>query len=170
MLLSLRSRRGFWSGVAAGFGGVVLLAVLAGAAMTALGFVVASALVGGFSMSPMTSWEEAAEKTQLEVYVPGYLPSGTGEPELNTSDFMRLIPELEAAYPSGLMIIERDTNSTHDGCAEKTRVVGAEEACFGNADSGARALTVRKGGTWIQVVGIADDEAVRAAESLRPVD
>ncbi len=156
--------------MAAGFGGVVLLAALAGAAVTALGFVVGNALVGGFSMSPMTSWTEAAVKTQLDVYVPGYLPPGTGEPELNTSDFMRLIPELEAAYPSGLMIIESDTNSTHGGCAEKTRVGGAEEACFRIADSGARALAVRKGATWIQIVGISDEEAVKVGESLRPVD
>lgn len=163
------SRRGFWTGFFVGPGGGVLVAVLAAALLSALGFLAMHAIGGEVSMTPMTNWREAASETRLEVYEPGYLPPGTGEPELNTSGFLGLIPELEAAYPSGLMIVERDSGPAHD-CGEAVQVRGVAEACFGTADSGARALAVKRGDTWIQVIGIADEEAVRVAESLRPAE
>ncbi len=152
-----------------GLGGIVLLATLAAAVLWAVGFLAMHAIGGEVSMTAMTSWQEAAGETRLEVYEPGYLPQGTGEPELNTFGFLGLIPELEAAYPSGLVIVERDSGPTH-GCGEPAEVRGVVEACFGAADSGARALAVKRGNTWIQVIGIGDDEAVRVAQSLRSVE
>ncbi len=156
-------RRGPWFWVALGAGGCVLLVVLACAALALAGNIFGRRIAGNVT----TDWATAAERTNLELYRPAYLPDDAGQPQIIPIGFGETVQTVTATYGNGLTLVQVNQNPSQQG-GETAEVEGADEAYFGRTGQG-RALNVRRGQTWISLLGQPDRELIRIAESLEPV-
>lgn len=139
---------------------------------------VTGVVIGGILFDPIT-WEDAASHRHMEVFEPHYLPHNSGKADIGDYGGEDGYEEVYVTYPGGLYIVESNRKLSEDACAEAVNVPGAEEGCFGIAKApgsdipelrfpkGGRALTFRKGGTWVQLAGASDRELIQVAESLR---
>lgn len=115
-----------------------------------------------------SGYAEVANRVSFQLYQPSYLPPGAGEPLHRVPASSQDVQEVTARYPGGL-ILEQSSEQTVVGGAttQPVKVQGAEEAFF--SDFAQRTLVFRKGNTWINLAGAEDEELIKVAESLRPV-
>lgn len=160
-----RSRRGLWIGLAAGIGGCMLLVVILCVALGLAGSIFGRRV----AKNATTSWTDAAGKTSLELYEPGYVPSDAGEPQIIPIGLGGVAQTVTAKYSGGLTIAQVNRAPNARERQEQVDVEGADEAWYGNTRDG-RALTVHKNNTWITIAGRTDGELIKIAESLRRVN
>lgn len=152
----------FWVALAGGGCGVLLLLLCA--ALFLGGSFLGRQISGGVT----TSWPDAAAKTSMQLYEPGYLPDDAEEPQILPIGMGETFQTVTATYPNGLVIIQVNQDAGGAG-GEPVEVRGAEDARF-TATNGRRTLALRKGGTSVSLAGLADAELIRVAELLRPVE
>ncbi len=171
-----KSRKGLRIALGLGIGGFLLIGLLACVAAGISGVLMGLTPLAQTLFAPIT-WHDAAASTELVVYEPGFVPSGSGEPHIATYGADDDYRELTAIYPGGLAVIENNRGLLDGGCEQRIAVQSAENYCFAVVKATSvlefpernRALVLHKGDTWIALSGATDDELIQVAESLRRV-
>ena len=115
-------------------------------------------------------WSAAAELAGTDTFEPATLADDAGEPELT----VRGIPgdssrPVAAVYPGGLIIRQAHVDVDPQLEDEPAEVEGADDAWWGTVQ-GATYLYVRRGETLVILSGGPEEDLIRTADSLRPVE
>lgn len=161
------SRRRMFLRIGIGSAGCALiLLVTCTALITFAGSTVREKVFG----DPASSWVEAASRVDIAVYEPLYLPPDVGSPHIGIFEPIKGVQEVRAMYPGGLTIEQSTVQSVPEPGKgrEPANVSGADESYF--VEGAHRTLVVRKGATWVTASALEDEELVRVAESLSPLE
>lgn len=163
------SRRRFWIGLGVGVAGCLLVVAIVCIAVLVFGRGLSARLVG----DPAKSWADAASQVEVELYEPGYLPPGAGQPRIGIFRPAEGVEEIRVGYPNGITIEESNARTEFTGMATAAATIDiADEAYF--VENNSRRLVINLGGTsfgtWIILSGAPDEQLVQIGESLRQVE
>lgn len=154
-------RRRRWIWLLAGCGTVIIVLCIVA--------VIALRIIGGNINSTRTSsWNEAARKTDIEVYAPSYVPPRAGKLTIVSPSFPGLAKTVIAQYSKSKLTISETDHGSEPNQGERADVKNTKGAWFVQTRN-QRVLFVHKGNTWVSLLGGSDAQLIRIANSLRRV-